>query len=234
MLILKIKLNKKDIEESYKEYMKNKENMLPENYNFIRLYYIQNALSKNFTPGEIVLNVNGKDEEIAIRNIGLTRVAIKGKDSIRLTAKTDNLKFMIEQYKPVDFKDVPSKKYIISKTYSSALPNLGDMVEVTLKIDNKKLYEDGIKYGLEIEDAIPNNMTYVEYLHEASNSGYLRDQNGQKITIGYWNPYSPKWAPDKTVSTIKYKVRVTNSGEQYEPGTILITYANEIIDGIKK
>ena len=232
-VILSIKLNKKNVDELYKEYMSNKENMLPENYNFIRLYYIQNALSKNFTPGEIVLNVNGKDEEISVRNIGLTRVLIKGKDTVKLSSKTDNLKFMLEQYKPVDFKDVPSKDYIMSKSYSNKNPNLGEMVEVTLKIDNKKLYEDGIKYGVEIEDTIPNNMTYVEYLYQASSNGYIRRQDGQKLTIGYWNPYSPKWNPDKTVSTIKYKVRVTNSGEQFEPGTILVTYANEIIDGMK-
>ena len=140
---------------------------------------------------------------------------------------------MIEQYKPVDFSSIPNKKYIISKTYSNKNPKEGDMLEVSITIDNKKMYDDGMKYGFKIEDAIPNNMTFVEYIYGEKNTGYLRTQDGQKLTISFWNPYDPKWNPSATKSTIKYKVRVTNSGEQYEPGTILVENNNKIFDGIK-
>ena len=109
----------------------------------------------------------------------------------------------------------------------------GDIVEVSITLDNKKMYNDGFKYGFKIEDAIPNNMTFVEYVYDRDYSGYLRKQDGQKLTISVWNPYDPKWNPSATKSTLKYKVRVTNSGEQFEPGTIMAKYTNEIVDGIK-
>ena len=106
-------------------------------------------------------------------------------------------------------------------------------MEVTITIDNKKLYEDGKKYGLKVEDAIPNNMTFVEYLYGENVDGYLNRQDGQKLTIYFWNPYDPKWNKTQTKSYLKYTVRVTNDGEQFESGTILERYNNEIIDGIK-
>jgi hypothetical protein len=232
-VILTIKLNLKEAETLYNEYMSNKENMLPENYNFIKLYYVQNALLKSYKKGEIVLKVNGKEEKVEIGNVGLTRKLIAGKDDIAIVSMTDNLSFMIEQYKPVDFGILSKGKYIISKKYSSKNAKLGDIVDVTITIDNKKLYEDGYKYSMEVQDAIPNNMTYVEYLIDEGTSGYIRNQDGQKISIGFWNPYDPKWNPSKTTSTLKYRVRVTNDGEQFEPGTIIIGLNNKIIDGIK-
>ena len=229
-VILAIKLNDKDLEELYNEYLKKE--LLPENENFVKLYYVQNALSKNFTKGEMTLRINGVEEVVEVRNIGLTRKLIKGKDQIEVVKMTDNLKFMIEQYKPVDFKDVPRNNYIISKTYSKKNPNLGDLVEVTITLDNVKLYNDG-KYSMKLEDAIPNNMTFVEYLYGTGTNGYLSRQDGQKLTINTWNPYNPKWNPSATKSYIKYQVRVTNDGEQYEPGTILEKYDNKILDGIR-
>ncbi len=232
-VILAIKLNLAESENLYKNYIAKQDDMLPENYNFIKLYYIQNALAKNFKKGEVTLRINGKDEEVEVKNVGLTRKLISGKDEISLVHMTDNLSFMIEQYKPVDFSTIPNGKYIISKTYSNTNPNLGDMVEVSIKIDCVKLYEEGFKYSLKIEDAIPNNMTFVEYLYGRDWSGYLRKQDGQKLTIGFWNPYDPKWNPSAKTATVKYKVRVTNGGEQYEPGTILVEYNNKIVDGIK-
>ena len=233
-VILTIKLNLVESENLYANYIAKQDNMLPENYNFVKLYYVQNMLSKNYKKGEVTLNINGQEEKVEVSNIGFTRKLIAGKDDISLVSKTDNLSFMIEQYKPVEFSSIPNGKYIISKTYSKASPNLGDMVEVSIKIDCVKLYEDGNKYGLKIEDAIPNNMTFVEYLYGQDWSGYLRKQDGQKLTIGFWNPYDPKWNPSAKTATIKYKVRVTNGGEQFEPGTILVEYNNKIVDGIKK
>ena len=231
--ILAIKLNLEEADNLYKNYIAREEEMLPENYNFVKLYYIQNALSKNFKKGLVVLNINGKDEEVEVSNIGFTRKLIAGVDNITLSSMTDNLSFMIEQYKPVDFNEFTNGKYIVSKTYSKNNAQEGDVVEVSITIDNKKLYDDGQKYGFKVEDAIPNNMTFVEYLYGKDWSGYLRKQDGQKLTIGYWNPYDPKWNASATQSTIRYKVRVTNNGEQFEPGTILVQYNNKIVDGIK-
>ncbi len=233
-VVLAIKLNLEESEELYNEYIKNQDNMLPENYNFVKLYYVQNMLSKNFQKGEITLNINGVDEVVEVKNVGLTRKLIAGKDDIRLTKMTDNLSFMIEQYKPVDFDTIPDKEYIISKSYSKKSPNLGDLVDVTITVDCKKLYNDGQKYGLIIEDAIPNNMTFVEMIYDNNSRGYLRKQDGQKLTISFWNPYDPKWNPSATKASIKYKVRMTNNGEQFEPGTILVEYNNKIVDGLKK
>lgn len=232
-VILAIKLNLAEKEDLYKSYIAKQDNMLPENYNFVKLYYIQNMLSKNFQKGEVTLKVNGVEENVEVRNVGLTRKLIKGKDEIELVSKTDNLSFMIEQYKPVDFNDFSNGKYIISKTYSQKNAKEGDIVEVSIKIDNKKLYENNMKYGFKVEDAIPNNMTFIEYVYDKDFSGYLRKQDGQKLTISYWNPYDPKWNPGATTSTLKYKVRVTNNGEQFEPGTILVEFNNKIVDGIK-
>ncbi len=232
-VILAIKLNRADVDELYNSYIAKQEEMLPENYNFIKLYYIQNMLSKNFKKGSVTLKINGVEEVVEVKNIGFTRKLIAGKDDIELVAMTDNLSFMIEQYKPVDFASIEKGKYIISKTYSNKNYKEGDILEVSIKIDNKKLYDDGQKYGFKVEDAIPNNMTFVEMLYGKDLNGYLRKQDGQKLTITVWNPYDPKWNPSATTSTLKYKVRVTNSGEQYEPGTILVKYNNQIIDGIK-
>ncbi len=232
-LILAIKLNLEEAEELYNKYIENEENILPENCDFVKLYYVQNALDKNFTKGSMTLLINGVEEEVEVSNVGLTRKLIAKKDDIKLKAMTDNLKLMIEQYKPVDFKSVDRKNYIISKTYSNTNYKEGDIVEVRITLDNKKMYDEGFKYGFKIEDAIPNNMTFVEYVYDRDYSGYLRKQDGQKLTISVWNPYDPKWNPSATKSTLKYKVRVTNSGEQYEPGTIMAKYTNEIVDGIK-
>ena len=232
-IILAIKLNLKEVDDLYNSYIAKQDDMLPENYNFIKLYYVQNVLSKNFKKGEITLRVNGKDEVVEVNNVGLTRVLVNGKDDIELVAKTDNLSFMIEQYKPVDFTSISNKKYFVSKTYSNTNPKEGDMVEVSIVIDNKKLYDDGMKYGFKVEDGIPNNMTFVEYIYGKNTGGYLRKQDGQKLTINYWNPYDPKWNSSATKTTLKYKVRVTNGGEKYEPGTILVEYNNMIVDGMK-
>ena len=233
-VILAIKLNLKEADELYNDYIAKQENMLPENYNFVKLYYIQNTLSKNFKKGEITLLVNGEEKKFEVNNVGLTRVLIAGKNDVELKAKTDNLSFMIEQYKPVDFNSISKKNYIISKTYSNSNPKEGDIVEVSITLDNKKMYNDGYKYGFKIEDAIPNNMTFVEYIYGEKTSGYLRKQDGQKLTISFWNPYDPKWNPTATKSILKYKVRMTNNGEQFEPGTILVEYNNKIVDGLKK
>ena len=232
-VILAIKLNLKESEELYNKYIENEDNILPENIDFVKLYYVQNALNKNFTKGSMTLAINGKDEEVEVSNVGLTRKLIAGKDDIQVKLMTDNLGLMIEQYKPVDFSSIDKKKYIISKTYNNKNYKEGDIVEVSITLDNKKMYNDGFKYGFKLEDAIPNNMTFVEYLYGKDYSGYLRKQDGQKLTISCWNPYDPKWNPSATKSVIKYKVRVTNSGEQYEPGTVMAKYTNEIIDGIK-
>ena len=230
-VILAIKLNLKEMESLYEAYQK--KDLLPENSDFVKLYYIQNAVSRNYQKGTVALKVNGKLEEIEVKNIGLTRKLIAKKDLIEVVAMSDNLEFMIEQYKPVDFSTIPNGKYIISKTYSKKNTEVGEIVEVTITINNKKLYEDGQKYGMKLEDAIPNNMTFVEFLYGQNLNGYLRKQDGQKLTIGLWNPYDPKYNPSQTISTIKYQVRVTNSGEQYEPGTILLRYTDEIMDGLK-
>ena len=230
-VILAIKLNLKEADELYEAYIK--KDLLPENSDFVKLYYVQNEVSKNCKKGALTLRINGIDEEVEIGNVGLTRKLISRKDTIEVVSMSDNLSFMIEQYKPVDFSSISKNNYIISKTYSNPNAKEGDIVEVNIKIDNKKLYNDGYEYGYKLEDAIPNNMTFVEYLYGQSGSGYLRKQDGQKLTIGMWNPYDPKYNPSATTSTIKYKVRVTNSGEQYEPGTILVKYNNQIIDGIR-
>ena len=37
----------------FNKYLADEENMLPENYDFVKLYYVQNALDKNFTKGSI-------------------------------------------------------------------------------------------------------------------------------------------------------------------------------------
>ena len=171
-------------------------------------------------------------EDVEIRNVGLTRKLISGKDTIEVVSMSDNLKFMIEQYKPVDFSKIAKNKYIISKTYNKN-GEVGDIVDVSITVNNKKLYDEGHKYGYKIEDAIPNNMTFVEYVYSENNNGYLRKQDGQKLTINLWNPYDPKWNPSATKSVITYRARITNSGEQYEPGTIMLKYNDEIIDGIK-
>lgn len=230
---LALKLNLEEAEELYKSYLAKEEDLLPENSDFIKLFYVQSHLDKNFKPGSITLSINGADEEVKVNNVGLTRKLISRNDNIRVVKMTDNLSFMIEQYKPVDFNRVPKNKYIISKSYNLSNAKEGDMVEVSIIIDNKKMYDDGIKYGYKIEDAIPNNMTFVEYLYGKELNGYLRKQDGQKLTISIWNPYDPKWNPSALKSTIKYKARITNGGEQYEPGTIMLRYNNEIIDGIK-
>lgn len=230
-VILAIKLNLPDMEKLYKSYIE--KDLLPENKDFVKLYYVQNAVSKNYKKGTLVLRINGKDEEVEIRNVGLTRKLISQNDSIELVSMSDNLKFMIEQYKSVDFSSISKNKYIISKTYDKPNAKEGDMVEVTITVNSKKMYEDGYKYSFKVEDAIPNNMTFVEYVYNNSSSGYLRKQDGQKLTINFWNPYDPKWNPSATTATIKYRARVTNSGEQYEPGTILLKNNDEIIDGNK-
>ncbi|MBQ9280566.1 MAG: hypothetical protein IJ215_05970 [Clostridia bacterium] len=228
-VILAIKLNLVESKELYEAY--SKMDLLPENSDFIKLFYVQNAVSKNCKKGILTLRINGELEEVEVRNVGLTRKLISRKDDIEVISMSDNLKFMIEQYKPVDFSAIPNNSYILSKTYSNTNTREGEVVEVTIKVDNKKLYDEGHKYGYKIEDAIPNNMTFMEYLHGQNTSGYLRKQDGQKLTINLWNPYDPKYNPAATTSIIRYKVRVTNSGEQYEPGTIMLTYSDEIMDG---
>ncbi len=229
-VILAIKLNLPEMEELYNKYIAKE--LLPENEDFVKLFYVQNAVSRNYKKGTLKLRINGKEEDVEIRNVGLTRKLISGKDTIEVVSMSDNLKFMIEQYKPVDFSKIAKNKYIISKTYNKN-GEVGDIVDVSITINNKKLYDEGHKYGYKIEDAIPNNMTFVEYVYSENNNGYLRKQDGQKLTINVWNPYDPKWNPSATKSVITYRARITNSGEQYEPGTIMLKYNDEIIDGLK-
>ncbi|MBQ9266793.1 MAG: Ig-like domain-containing protein [Clostridia bacterium] len=231
-VILAIKLNLPEMEELYQAYLKKE--LLPENSDFVKLYYVQNAVSKNYKKGTLTLRINGKEEEVEVKNVGFTRKLIAGKDEIEVVAMSDNLKFMIEQYKPIDFATIPDNDYIISKSYSNSNAKVGDLVEVSIVVDNKKLYDEGHQYGFKIEDAIPNNMTFVEYLYGQNTNGYLRKQDGQKLTINCWNSYDPKWNPSAIRSEVKYKVRITNSGEQYEPGIIMLKYNDEIIDGYKK
>ncbi len=231
-VILAIKLNLKEREALYTNYLS--KDALPEHRDFVKLYYIQNAVAKNYKKGLLKLNINGTEEEIEVKGIGFTRKLISRKDTIKVVSMTDNLSFMLEQYKPVEFENVPKKGYIVSKKYSKDNAKEGEIVTVTITIDNKKLYEDGIKYGCKVEDAIPNNMAFVEYLYGESHAGYLRNQNGQKLTIGFWNPYDPKYNASETKSVLTYRARVTNGGEQFEPGTILLQNNNELIDGIQK
>jgi hypothetical protein len=231
-VILAIKLNLEEMEALYQSYIV--KDLQPEHLDFVKLYYIQNAVSKNYQKGTLRLKVNGKTEEVEIQNVGLTRKLIARKDTIEVVSMSDNLSFMVEQYKPVDFTKVPNNPYIISKTYSNPKAKVGDIVKVSITIDNKRLYEDGYEFGYKIEDAIPNNMTFVEYRYDEENSGYLRKQDGQKLTIHCWNPYDPKYNPSKTTSVLTYEVRVTNGGEQLEPGTIMEKYNNEIIAGYHK
>jgi len=230
-VILAIKLNLDERHDLYNKYLLDEEEMLPEDYNFIKLYYIQNELSKNFKKAEARLMIDGKEDTIEIKNVGFTRKVISKNSDIEFISNTGNLSYMLEQYKPVDFDSIERKGYIISKKYSKENPKLGDIVEVTIAIDNKKLYENGYKYYCNIEDAIPNNYTYIEFDYSKSN-GYLRKQNGQKLSFSIWNTYDPKYNSDKVTSYIKYKVRMTNDGEKLEPGTIALQ-KTKIIDKLK-
>lgn len=226
-VILSIKLNKDERESLYREYLAL--DLLPENTDFIRLYYIQNEFNKNFEEGKLVLIVDGKEEEVKIRNVGLTRYEITKNQNIKVKEISENLKVMIEQYKPVDFSALERKGYIISKSYKNTKDaKLGDIVEVVIKLDNVKMYNEKAYFSI-IEDVIPNNMTFIEVDRNLSD-GYLRKSSGQKMTFSYYNAYDPKWNPERTTGTIVYRARVTNDGEQFEPGTILENYNNEIAD----
>lgn len=222
---LAIKLNLDDRIEYYNNLLS--KNMMPEVINYIKLYYLQNEINRNTSEGKLVLYVDNQTDYIKINNIGYTEYKVDNKHKYVVKDLSDNIKVMLEDYKPIDTSLYESKG-IIKKTYSNNNPKEGDVVTVTITVDRNALLKED-DYGLyTIQDVIPNNMAYIETTNTI-NSWYCR-KDGQKIEF---HVYASTYDYNKTDPVMTYQVRVTNSGEQKESGTVLTNFDNEIIDIIK-
>ena len=231
LTILAIKLNLAEREELYAEYLKFE--MPPENEDFIKLYYIQNEINKNFKSGKLTLTINDETKEIDLKNVGLTKFALSKTDDIVIKKISDNLAIIVEDNKAINFEKYPSSGYIISKEYnkSNSANNAENLYTVTIKLDIKKLYEDSKETFYRLEDVIPNNMTFVSF--DSEKETYLEMKDGQKLIINCFNSYGLNNSNTKSPLEIKYTVRQTNEGEQLEAGTVLVNESGEIVDTVK-
>ncbi len=228
---LAIKINSNERIKLYNDY-KNTYAEQPDHLNYMKLYYIENELARNFKEGKLVLNTDGVNEDVEVKNIGLTRKFLTNASKYYIFDKSDNLDFWLEDYKDVEV-DKFEEKGLITKNYDTSKISVGDIVTVTITINAKQL---NIARGNEsylIYDVLPNNLTFIEILeNQSSKSIYYNDRDGQKISFRFNNYYGDNYStPD--VVTIKYQVKVVNSGEQKETGVLLTTDKKEIVDLIK-
>ncbi len=226
LTILSIKINSDDREDYYNSVLEMK--LPPEKINYIKLYYLQNEVNKHYKAGKLVLNIDGQDNTINVRNIGLTEINVSNKSNYYVKSMSDNVKVMLEDYKPVNVDAYESKGYI-SKTYSKNNPKPGETVSVTITIQNKKLVEEVGNNAYIIEDVIPNNMSFMD-INNGSN-GWLNHKDGQKLQFYTYTQVNNNGIPAEVKFT--YNVRVASAGEQKESGTLLINFDDEIIDIIK-
>ena len=220
---LAIKINLKDRVDLYNNLMS--KDLPPEVKNYIKLYYLQNEIVRNVNEGKLVLNVDGKDEDIKINNIGYTDYKVTNKSKYIVKNLTNNIKIMLDDYKPVDTSKYESKGYL-DKTYNNKNVKEGNIVTVTLKVDISKLREQYGNYGIyTIQDVVPNNMVFVDTIN--CDHCWFSGKDGQKVEFTVYSSDTDKYA------TVSYHARVQNNGEQKESGTVLTNFNNEIIDIIK-
>ncbi len=222
---LNIKLNSPKRKELYDDYIARE--TLPEKYNYIKLYYIQNEISRNFKEGKLVIKEDGQNKNIAVKNIGYTKYPVTNKSNYEIASRSDNIAVYLEDYAPLDVDSYTSKG-IIKKSYSTTNMKLGDSVKVTIEIDNKMLrdmYGDG---SYTIRDIMPNNLNFIEFLDSESSDAWYEEKSGQRLSFDIW---ASKYSGSK--SKIVYEAKVSNDGDMVESGVLLLNNKNEIIDIIK-
>ncbi len=220
---LSIKINAEDRETYYKNLLS--KNALPEIRNYINLYYLQNEISRHFAEGKLVLNIDGKDENIKINNIGFTEKNVSNRSTYSVKELSDNIKVMLEDYKPLDISKYEDHG-IVTKSYSTKNPKEGEVVTITITINRNKLIELGGEKGYILQDVVPNNMAFIDTI--STTHAWQGGKDGQKLE--YYIYASPR---DNDNIEIQYHARVTNNGEQRESGIVITNYDNEVIDVLK-
>jgi len=222
LVTLSIKLNLEDRDTLYNKFLSY--GYKPEIENYIKLYYVQNEVSRNFSQGTIKLMENGETIDIKTKNIGYTKYPLTNKSTYRIVDADDNLKLMVEDYKELDISKI-DKLNVISKSYNST-PVLGENTRVTLKINAKEIYNKFGKGTYYIQDVVPNNLGFIDYLPAfSSRYSYYSGKDGQKLSFSISvNDYSTE------EEKIVYDVRMTNDGDMIETGTALLNSNNEIVD----
>ena len=229
--MLALKLNRQEREQLYKQYLSlNRET---EYSNFVRLFRIQNEVQNNVEDAYVILEVNGEEKKIDIKGIGIKIFAFTYKDKVVVKEMSDNLLSRFKRTEKITSENAPqintlSKTYTVNGVKTNAF-EVGDIVNVTIRLDYNELAKENIPYLYTVEDVMPNCFKYsyqedYEYKHLKVNSPYKKD--GQKLYF-----YVHKC--NEGEQYISYSAIVTAKGEFVSDGVILKNTENKIIDYLK-
>jgi uncharacterized protein YfaS (alpha-2-macroglobulin family) len=228
--MLALKLNDKDRDKFYETYLTlDREKEFSD---FVRLFRVQNEMMNSVKKADIVVNVNGEEKKIELKDIGITEIIITKNDIVKVISMTDNIRAKIDQYEEVS-KNSESKG-ILNKTYTydgKELSNLkiGDVIKVKITVDYSKLNIERGYAGFEVVDILPNCFTFLPY------QGYYGDEpiitmpynrSGQKMS--FYVHKTPEYE-----YYVEYEAIVTRSGYYISDGIVLKNDENEILDFYK-
>jgi hypothetical protein len=228
--MLALKLNDKDRDKFYETYLTlDREKEFSD---FVRLFRVQNEMMNSVKKADIVVNVNGEEKKIELKDIGITEIIITKNDIVKVISMTDNIRAKIDQYEEVS-KNSESKG-ILNKTYTydgKELSNLkiGDVIKVKITVDYSKLNIERGYAGFEVVDILPNCFTFLPYQEYYGDEPIITmpyNRSGQKMS--FYVHKTPEYE-----YYVEYEAIVTRSGYYISDGIVLKNDENEILDFYK-